>query len=224
MTFTPYRHRCALLVATAVTAMAWGMASTANAQAIYRVVGPDGRVTFSDRAPVSVSGSPTPAKAQTASADPASASELPFALRAVQARFPVVLYSGNDCSPCASARSSLEARGIPFTERTVNTAADVQALQALSGQSSLPFASIGRQHLEGFAADEWNQYLDAAGYPATSVLPTHFRRAAPSPLAAQVPATPQTTPPATQPARSIAATPAQPASRVSPTNPAGLSF
>ncbi len=219
MTSTPYRHRYAL-VATAVIAMAWSTAHEASAQAVYRIVGADGRVTFTDRAPDSLPGNSVPAGTVVANVSAANGNELPAALRALQARFPVVLYSGNDCSPCASARALLQARGIPFTERTVSTAADVLALQALSGQSSLPFASIGRQHLEGFAADEWTSYLDAAGYPQTSVLPANYRRAAPSPLAAQAPATPAA---AAAPVRSPALS-AAPASRVSPTNPAGLSF
>jgi glutaredoxin len=214
MTFMPYRRHYALL-ATAVIAMAWSMASDASAQTIYRSVGADGRVTFSDRAPHSPAGAVLPG---AASPGAANGNELPAVLRPVQERFPVVLYSGNDCAPCDSARALLVARGIPFTERTINSAADIQALKTLSGQTSLPFASIGRQHLEGFAADEWHQYLTAAGYPLNSVLPAHYRTATPSPLTAVG----QTATPA--PAATRSRTPTMPPRAVSPTNPAGLSF
>lgn len=219
MLVSPFLQR-----STLVAAMALGLATfalnEAAAQAIYRSVGPDGRVTFSDR-------EPNAARAAVSAEDaraPANISDaLPYALRDVQARFPVTLYTGSDCSPCASARALLTARGIPFTELSVQTNADIQALQALSGQSQLPFATIGRQHLTGFAADEWRQYLDAAGYPQTSALPANYR---------QVPVRPLATPPA--PAAAPAAAPSGPerrmqpppasSNRVTPTNPAGLSF
>ena len=218
-------HRPTLLLAAALV-LAPGLAHDAAAQLIYRSVGPDGRVTFSDRelntarAPVVAGEARTP----TAKGD----DSLPYALREVLARFPVALYTGNDCSPCASARALLVQRGVPFTEFSVRSTADVQALQALSGQDRLPFATIGQQHVTGFAADEWRQYLDAAGYPQTSVLPANYRQPAARALAPQGP------PVATDPAKAgnpAAAArgrtfevPVVPPNRVTPTNPAGLTF
>lgn len=218
MLVSPSLQRSARVAAMALAAFA---ATPAAAQSIYRSVGPDGRVTFSDR-------EPTAARAAVTSEDvraPGNASDaLPYALRDVQARFPVTLYTGSDCSPCASARALLTARGIPFTELSVQSNADIQALQSLSGQTQLPFATIGRQHLTGFAADEWRQYLDAAGYPQTSALPTNYRQA---PVRALAPAAPQPAAASTSvPAGSERRMQPPPAStsRVTPTNPAGLSF
>ncbi|WP_200843663.1 glutaredoxin domain-containing protein [Pantoea sp. 18069] len=210
-------HRSALVAAMVLTMAAFTV-HEAQAQVIYRSVGADGRVTFSDREPNTARAAVTAEDARA----PANAGDaLPHALREVQARFPVTLYTGSDCSPCASARALLVTRGIPFTELSVQTNADVQALQSLSGQSQLPFATIGRQHLTGFAAGEWGQYLDAAGYPQTSALPANYRQAPVRPLApAPAPA------PAAAPAETERRMPAPPAStnRVTPTNPAGLSF
>lgn len=220
MPVSPSSQRSALVAAMAL-AVAMFALNEAAAQAIYRSVGPDGRVTFSDRAP-------NAARAAVSAEDaraPANISDaLPYALRDVQTRFPVTLYTGSDCSPCASARALLTARGIPFTELSVQTNADIQALQALSGQSQLPFATIGRQHLTGFAADEWRQYLDAAGYPQTSALPANYRQVPVRPLA--TPPAPSAAAPAAAPAgteRRIQTPPAS-SNRVTPTNPAGLSF
>ncbi|MEG1771410.1 MAG: glutaredoxin family protein, partial [Comamonas sp.] len=126
--------------------------------------------------------------------------------------------------PCASARALLTARGIPFTELSVQTNADIQALQSLSGQSQLPFATIGRQHLTGFAADEWRQYLDAAGYPQASALPANYRQVPVRPLAPTAPAVAGAA--ESTPAETGRRMPVPPPSsnRVTPTNPAGLSF
>jgi hypothetical protein len=54
-------------------------------------------------------------------------------------------------------------------------------LQRLSGDTSVPFATIGSQQLKGFSDVEWTQFLNAAGYPQTSVLPASYRPPPPRP-------------------------------------------
>lgn len=199
--------------------------ASAQAQGVYRIVGPDGKVTFSDRPPADA-----PAQAaRTTGAAPAPASgtaTLPYELRQIATRFPVTIYTGNDCAPCTSLRNALVARGVPFTERTVTTSEDTVALQRLSGSASLPFGSIGGQQLVGFADAEWTQYLDAAGYPKQSQLPPSYRPPAATPLVAVKPieAAPAAEKPkaAAAPARPAPAT--RPADGPTPSNPAGIRF
>lgn len=190
-----------------------------SAQQVYRIVGPDGRVTFSDRPPPD--GKATPAGGTAAAGGGAAGgAALPFELRNVANRYPVTLYTGNDCPPCASGRSYLQARGVPFTERTVTTPEDATALRTLAGAPSLPFLTIGGQQIRGFSEVEWGSYLDAAGYPKTSQLPAAYRNPPPSPLVATqaAPRAPATEAPA---APSAAAAPAEPPP---PANPAGIRF
>jgi len=66
----------------------------------------------------------------------------------------------------------------------VTSSQDVEALQRRSGQNSLPVLTIGGQRLTGFMSSDGNQYLDAAGYPASSQLPSGYRNQPPSPLVA----------------------------------------
>lgn len=202
------------------------LATAAQAQPIYRIVGPDGKVTFSDRAPDAKTPGATPA-AGAASGDTAAA--LPYALRQTAARFPVTLYTGKDCAPCTSARNLLVARGIPFTERTVDSNEDLDALKRLSGDTSLPVGTIGSQQLRGFSDTEWTEYLDAAGYPKQSQLPANYRRPAPAPLVAATPATAAPAAPAAPAAQPTPPAPSRPAPAVrpggpTPTNPAGIIF
>ena len=177
-------RRLALAAATA-TAMVCSL-SMAQAQSVYRSVGPDGKITFSDRALGAAE--PKPALREPASAAPAgqdaSLSALPYSLRQTAMRFPVTLYTSADCAPCASARNLLQGRGIPFNERTVKSNEDIDALQRLSKNTSLPFATIGTQQLSGFSDLEWKQYLDAAGYPKQSQLPSSYQPPAAMPLVA----------------------------------------
>jgi len=197
------------------------LALAAQAQQVYRIVGPDGKVTFSDRAPTSGADAAQVGNGQRASA---SSDALPYQLRQVATRFPVTLYTSADCAPCNSARNLLVNRGVPFTERTVASNDDITALKRLSGEASLPFGTIGGQQLKGFSDSEWSQYLDAAGYPAQSQLPPSYRRPAPTPLEA-VTAKPVAPSAETAPAPAARpAAPTAPATGKTPGNPAGIIF
>ncbi|HEY5581935.1 MAG TPA: glutaredoxin family protein [Rhodoferax sp.] len=155
-------------------------AGLAQAQTIYRVVGPDGKVTFSDKPPVAAANVSTTEAGGKAMGT--SGPALPFELRQVVSKYPVTLYTSSKCAPCESGRALLSSRGIPFTEKTVNTAEDSDALQRISDANSLPFLTIGGQQIKGFSDSEWTQFLDAAAYPKASVLPTAYRNPAKTPL------------------------------------------
>lgn len=194
-----------------------------QAQTIYRIVGADGKVTFSDKPPVS----PTQGKlagtgvGAGATESTGAASALPFELRQVVAKYPVTLYTTTPCAPCDTGRALLQGRGVPFSERTVSTPEDSEALHRLSGDASLPFLSIGGQRIRGLSESEWAQYLDAAGYPKTSVLPANYKNTAPKPLVVlQKPPEPKTVEKAAAPVPPAPKPPSGP----SPANPAGIQF
>lgn len=199
-----------------------------QAQTVYRIVGPDGKVTFSDKPPAaaanvtarSSTGRPVDTGAQNGN--------LPFQLRQVVTRFPVTLYSGAGCVPCNAGRLMLQARGIPYTEYAIASNEDIEALQRLSGDKSLPFLTIGGQKIKGYSEAEWTQFLNAANYPASSVLPANYAYAAPRPLVSTQKLTPA---PSAAEAReageeptAAAATPPAPDAGPSPANPAGIKF
>ncbi len=190
--------------------------TAAHAQQVYRIVGPDGKVTFSDRAPDTQL---APSSTRGGGA-PAADAALPYELRQVATRYPVTLYTSNDCQPCNSARNLLIGRGVPFSERTITTSEDVEAFKRLSGGTSLPFGTIGAQQLQGFSDAEWTQYLDLAGYPKQSQLPANYRRPAATPLVAVV----EKKAPATEPEARPQPESAPTAPAKTPANPAGIVF
>lgn len=205
-------HRLAVALALAA------LACSAGAQAVYRIVGPDGKVTFSDQPP------PAGMKASPAAVMPLGGTaggnaSFPFELRQVVSRYPVTLYTGTDCAPCGSARAYLSSRGVPFTEKTVTTNDDIAALQRLSGGNALPFLTIGGQQVKGFSDTEWGEYLNAAGYPRTSQLPASYRQPAATPLVAAANAAPKSAPDAAPVRAPTVAQPTPPGS-----NPAGIQF
>ncbi len=193
-------------------------AAGAQSQTIYRIVGADGKVTFSDQPPVTDQQGKIAATGLGAAAA-ASGAALPFELRQVVTKYPVTLYTSAECAPCGSARTLLATRGVPFSERTIASAEDVAALQRISGQASLPFLTIGAQHVLGFSEAEWMQDLDAAGYPKTSQLPASYRNAPARPLVdVQKPVAPKPEEKASAP------TPSVPTNLPNPSNPAGIQF
>ncbi|HET8871845.1 MAG TPA: glutaredoxin domain-containing protein, partial [Aquabacterium sp.] len=178
-----------------VWATLWVLAST-PAWALYKVVGPDGSVTYTDRPPSDAKAA-QPLNTGVSGASPTAG--LPYELQQIVARYPVVFYSNDRCSPCDAARQFLKQRGIPFTEKTVNTSDDLRAYKTLTGSDQMPTISIGGQQLHGFAQGEWADYLNAAGYPAQSVLTSTYKAPAPTPLTS--PRQTQEAPTADQPVR-----------------------
>jgi glutaredoxin len=208
-----------------------GSMAAAQAQTIYRIVGADGKVTFSDKPPASpatVNVTGTGSKAVSAASD---TSQLPYELRQSMARYPVTLYAGPGCVPCNAGRLLLQGRGVPYTEYIVSSNADIEAFQRITGDNTLPFLTIGGQKIKGFSQTEWTQYLNAANYPTSSRLPSRFSFAAAKPLVTAQPVEPPADAAAAAPtsataeqAPGAAAPLAPPAPPPAATNPAGIKF
>lgn len=147
------------------------------AWALYKVVGPDGKVTYTDRPP-----SDQPAQALKANGAKGSTEGLPFELQRVASKYPVTVYTSANCSACDTGRQFLKSRGVPFQERTIITTDDIRAFAKLEGTDQLPVVRIGQKQIIGFNQTEWASYVDAAGYPAKSALPLNYRWPAATPL------------------------------------------
>jgi glutaredoxin len=168
------------LAPRAALALVLVLAATASL-AQYKVIGADGKVTYTDREPSASEGKVIPLGNRTVAqrAEP----ELPFEVRQAANKYPVTLFvTTTACDPCTSGRQFLKQRGIPFNERLVVTSEDSEALEQLSGAREAPTLTIGAQTLRGFAADVWSSYLDAAGYPRESRLPSTYQYRAATPI------------------------------------------
>lgn len=202
------------------------LAGAAQAQGVQRTVGPDGRVTYSDRVGGSVPAPQAAAPATGATASSAlDTAALPYTLRPVVLRYPVTLYTRDACASCVSARELLLKRGVPFVEKTVSTPEDAQAFARLGAENVLPLMTIGRQRVSGFRDSEITQYLDAAGYPGQSQLPRNHRNPPATPLAAPQNGGATGSEPAA-PALDLPQPPSRPVAPAAtpPANPAGIRF
>jgi glutaredoxin len=139
-------------------------AAAVPAWAQYKIVAPDGSVTYTDRPPAGA----TTGKVTSASNAPlpvAGTGSLPPEVRQPASRFPVVLYATMPCVPCDQSRQWLRQRGVPFNEYSVNKPNDITTLKGKFGDTQLPVVTIGGQVIKGFSAAELQSYADAAGYP-----------------------------------------------------------
>lgn len=196
-----------------LAAVAGSLALPAAAQ--YKVVAPDGRITYTDRPPADSTVRVSPLGRDTAiTATPQDT--LPQDLRQLATRFPVTLYAAADCQPCDNGRQLLLQRGVPFSEKLVVSDDDAAALERLTGARTVPALTIGAQVLRGLSPSEWASYLDLAGYPRESRLPKGWQPAPAAPLVARS---------APRPAPAPASAPARPAPPVEPpAAPGGIRF
>lgn len=169
-------RRNALAIALALPWLAAGAAT-------YKWIDAEGRVNYGDRPPESVRAEtvrPPPPVSSGDGADPS----LPLPLRSAAARSPVVLYGVRDCGACESLRAHLLRRGVPFTERQVQSDRDAEAFRQLGfSTQAIPTLTIGRDRISGYDALRLDTMLDAAGYPRSSLLPAGWRPPAARPLA-----------------------------------------
>lgn len=192
--------------AAAVVLLAGALLLPTASHALYKVIGPDGKVTYTDRPPATARGdrvTPLSANGAVPAAVP-----LPLELRQASARYPVTLYVSANCDPCDAGRLLLRQRGIPYGERQILTVEDSEALLRLSGARTAPTLMIGAQLLKGLAPEVWHSYLDSAGYPRESRLPSNYAFEPASPLTQRRDAATPAAPAAVD--RSTTVTPAEP--------------
>ena len=178
-----------LLLHFASVCLLWlGCAGVAHAQ-LFKWIGPDGKTNYSDTPPP-----PTAVRTEKKSfaGNVVDSEELPFALAGVVKSQPVTLYTGAKCPPCDDARALLKTRGIPFSEKTISSNADVALMGG--GSVDLPQMTVGTNKQRGFEASAWNASLTAAGYPETNTLPKSYRGRAAEPAAPVVAINPATRP------------------------------
>jgi glutaredoxin len=213
-----------------VLLLAGAAAHLPAAAQMYKWTDAHGTVHYTDTPPPAQKASRIKAPAAGA----ADKAPLPYELaRAVKAS-PVTLYTTTQsaCAGCDQGRTLLRARGIPYTEKTVDTDEDKEQLRKLAGALDLPLLAVGSRTVAGFQDAAWQDALTAAAYPRSAQLPSGYQYAAPEPAApAGVPTPPARAktapPPNAAAARAAEQQPRRPAARdAAPTGnaPPGFQF
>lgn len=129
---------------------------------LYKWIDREGHVTYHDQPPPDdakyrveerlIKGEKTPTK------KPADENDT--------ARAPVVMYMIPKCLSCDMARTYLQRRKVPFTEKNVEgNRLLIEELKKKAGSLSVPTILVGDKVMQGFLESLLAGELDAAGYP-----------------------------------------------------------
>lgn len=153
-----------LLRLTASSALATLLLLSLGAQAqVYRWTDTNGKVHYSDLPPTD-----TKAETRRLTDSKVDVDKLPFEAREAARKFPLTLYTTPECGdPCGNARSFLQQRKAPFSEKSVKSAEELEAMKRATSQTEpkAPTLMVGNKPISGFEAGSWGSALDAAGYP-----------------------------------------------------------
>ena len=148
------------------------VAQIAAAATFYRWTDSDGKVHYTDQ--------PPPASAKSIQKKSLGESvvvdggNLPYELQILTKKFPVTLYGSNCGEICEKANEHLAKRGIPHSTKNTQNKEDADALKKLTGGTEVPVLVVGSSVVKGYEAGQWDQALDAAGYPKNSLLGKSF--------------------------------------------------
>ena len=159
----------------------------AHAQSLYKWVDAQGNISYSDLPPPASASKDLSNTVNTLGAGQAQAESLGFEAQQLTKRNPVVLYTAKSCAPCDSARNLLKNGKTPYTEKTVNSSADLAALGKQFQTDALPLLAIGGSTLVGFNADEWRAAIEQAGYNANTAAPKRYQNGEATPLGKATP-------------------------------------
>ncbi len=184
----------------------------ANAQALYKWVDAQGKISYSDQPPPPSQNVKDLSNTVNAmGAGQAQAETLPFEMQQLAQRAPVVIYTSKGCAPCDQGRVLLRSKNVPFSEKTVNSNADLIALNAQFKTQTLPILAIGKASINGFGTSQWSAALSEAGYTDLAALPKSYNNGQALSLASPEAASPVNKEFAASPAANAAATAAAPA-------------
>lgn len=143
------------------------ISSLVSAQTTYRWVDKTtGKTVYSDQPPP-----PGATKVQVQGGQaPSDDKPMSYATKQAAEKYPVTLYTVATCTEvCAQARSLLNGRGTPFSEKILKSEAEVADLTAkLGSEAMFPSIFVGQQSYKGLETTAWNNLLDLAGYPKSA--------------------------------------------------------
>lgn len=143
-----------------------------GADTVYKVVQPDGTVTYSDQPPTA--GASTRLEFRNLPATPLSESALRFRAeieRSLKARAAAPkdpqagelrLFTASWCPHCKRAKAHLAARNLRFTEYDIDTPDGMAAFIQASGRA-VPLLVSTSGRVQGYSEGKYDQFLSASG-------------------------------------------------------------
>ncbi len=158
------------LASLALSLTAALLGSAATAQTVYKSVGADGKIVYSDRAPTEGRLEKTMKFELASSALPASAASYmeqfrkthPAGAAAPADARGVTLYSAVWCGYCRKAKAWLGEHGVSYTDIDIDAPGGTAALaQATGGRSGIPVLVVDGHALNGFSVGAYEAMFKA---------------------------------------------------------------
>ncbi|MEO8385292.1 MAG: glutaredoxin family protein [Betaproteobacteria bacterium] len=145
----------------------------AHAETLYKVIGADGKTTYTDR-PAADAKSTTALKFSDAPSTPLPDSVLKFQAelqKSSQGRLAlakrldaigtVTLFSASWCGYCTKAKAYLRTKGISFQEHDIDTPGGGRAYFEAGGKRGVPLLMADGKRLEGFSDGAYDHFFVA---------------------------------------------------------------
>jgi Domain of unknown function (DUF4124) len=179
---------------------ALGWLCAAQGQALYKWVDAQGGVSYSDKPPPpALAVKDLSSTLNVLGAGAAQAQGLNYDTQQQVQKAPIVLYTSKGCALCDTGRALLAGKMLPYTEKTVNNAAQVKALYAQFATQNVPVLAVGSAAIKGFGVSQWEEALTAAGYKDSHAVPKSYVNGAVEPLGGAAATTGKDTPTAANP-------------------------
>lgn len=131
-----------------------------GAAQLYRWVDEKGNVEYRDTPPPKSAKKVEERKIVPSTIETAGPS---YAMQQAIKNHPVTLWAYDCGEPCVNARAHLAKRGVPFAEKDPKP--DLAAFKKLTGGDGVPVLFVGSTQVTGYEVNNWDNALDAAGYP-----------------------------------------------------------
>ena len=148
------------------------LAVAAQAETLYKVVGPDGKTTYTDRPPTDAKSKTTTLQFADAPSTPLPDSVLKYQAalqksmqsrlaqaRNVNAIGATTLYSASWCGYCKKAKAYLRANGIRYSEFDIDTADGGVAYFEAGGRRGVPLLLADGKRIEGFSDGSYDNFF-----------------------------------------------------------------
>jgi glutaredoxin len=137
---------------------------------IYRWTDSDGSVHFSDEKPANPNQAVEqvqlgPVNTYAAPPQVYSNNTPKPASRQPAASNDVVIYTTQRCSVCQQAKQYMNAKGVDYVERDVETSAEARRQFAAYGGKGVPLILVGNERMLGFSPEHFDHLLRQAGHP-----------------------------------------------------------
>ncbi len=150
-----------------IAASLWLSATVAHAETLYKVVGTDGKITYTDRPPAE--GKSTTMQFVDAPTTPLPESVLKYQAelrKSMQGRLSAAkkidssdttLFMATWCGYCTRAKAYLNAKGIRYQEVDIDTPAGARSFVEAGGSGGVPLLVIAGQRARGFSEASYDK-------------------------------------------------------------------